>query len=83
MWIKPAAQPTTVQVAAKQERFVQKVMLLCVWWDWKRIINHFELVHTDAVNTAALYSEQLNDRFNASLAVRYPALINLKRTSEA
>ena len=32
VWIKPAAQPTTVQVA-KQDRFAPKVML-CVWWNF-------------------------------------------------
>ena len=79
VWIKPAAQPTTVQVVAKQDRFAQKVML-CVWWNFEGIINHFELVQNGAVNAAALYSEQLDDRVYAALAARrYPAaLINRK-----
>ena len=57
VWIKPAAQPT-IQVVAKQDRFVQKVVMLCVWW-WniEAIINHFKLVQNGAVNGAALYNE--------------------------
>ena len=80
VWIKPAAQPTTVQVVAKQDRFAQKVMLCVVWWNFEGIINHFELVQNGAVNAAALYSEQLDDRVYAALAARrYPAaLINRK-----
>ena len=74
--IKPAAQPT-VQVIAKQDRFAQKVVMLCVWWNFEGIINHFELVQNGAVDAAALYSEQL-DNVYAALAVRYPALINRK-----
>ena len=29
-WIKPTTQPTKVQLVAKQDRFVQKVVMLCV-----------------------------------------------------
>ena len=43
VWIKPAAQPTE-QVAAKQDRLDQKVMLCVWWWNFEGIINHFELV---------------------------------------
>ena len=42
LMIKIAAQPTTVQVVAKQDSFPQKVML-CVWWNFGGIINHFAL----------------------------------------
>ena len=55
------AQPNTVQVVAKQDRFAQKVVMLCVWWNFEAIINHIELVQTGAVN-AALYSEHLDDK---------------------
>ena len=53
----------------------------CVWWNFKGIINHFELVQNGVVNAAALYSGQLDDRIcTAALAARrYPAaLINRK-----
>ena len=42
--IKPAAKPTTVQVATKQDGFTQEVVMLCVWWNFEGVINHFELV---------------------------------------
>ena len=43
--IKPAAQLTTAQVVAKQNRFAQMVVMLCaVRWNFEGIINHFELV---------------------------------------
>ena len=31
VWIKHAAQPTKAQVVANQDRFAQKVVMLCVW----------------------------------------------------
>ena len=40
VWIKPYTQPTTAKAVAKQDRLVQKVML-CVWWNFIRIINLF------------------------------------------
>ena len=75
MWIKPAAQPT-VLVVAKQDRFAQSVMLVCVYWKFKEL-NHFEFIHDGTVKAAALYSKQF-DRVQAALAPRYPALINRK-----
>ena len=72
MWIRSAAQLTTVQVA-KLNHFAQKVML-CGWWNFKGIANHFELAQNGAMNAAALYSEQL-DHVYASLAARYPAAL--------
>ena len=54
-------------------------MLLCVWWDFEGIINHFELVQNGAVNPAP-YSEQLHDRVYAALAAcHHPALLSRKR----
>ena len=55
VWIKPAVQPTMLQVA-KPDRFAQKVML-CIWCNFEGIINYFELLQSGAVNAAALYSE--------------------------
>ena len=72
MWIRSAAQLTTVQVA-ELNHFAQKVML-CGWWNFEGITNHFELVQNGAMNAAALYSEQL-DHVYASLAARYPAAL--------
>ena len=52
--------------------------MLCVWWNFEGIINHFELVQNGAVNTA-LYSELLDGRVDAArTARRYPALIDRK-----
>ena len=59
--IKPAAQPTTLQFVAKQDRFAQNVVMLFVWWNLEGITNHFEIVQNCAVNMA-LYSEQWYDR---------------------
>ena len=75
VWIKPAAQPASVQVA-KQNCFSQKVML-CVWGYFEGIINHFELVQNGIANVA-YFNEQL-DRVYTALATRYHvALINGK-----
>ena len=51
VWIKPAAQPTTVQVV-KQDCFTRKIMLSVWWWNFEGIINFFELVQNGAVNAA-------------------------------
>ena len=76
VWITPVQ--TKVQIA-KQGRFAQEVMLWLVWWNFEGIIDHFEFVQNGAVNSAALYSEQLDDRvYVAALAAPYPALINRK-----
>ena len=49
-------QPT-VKVVTKQDRFTQKVAMLCVvWWNFEPIIIHSEFVQNGAAN-AALYSE--------------------------
>ena len=77
VWIKPAAQPTTVQVIAKQDRFAQKVVMMCRC-DFEGLINHFELVQNGSLNEAALYSEQLDRVCVAPVTRRYPALINRK-----
>ena len=55
-------------------------MSCCVWWNFKEeIINHFELVQNGAVNAAALYIGQLDDRVCAALAARcHPVSTNRK-----
>ena len=58
VWIKLAAQPA-VQFT-KQDCFAQNVVMLCVWWNFEGIINHFGLVQNGAVNSTTLYSEQLD-----------------------
>ena len=78
VWIKSTAVPPTALVA-KQDHFDQNV-ILCVWWNLKGIIYHFDLVQYGTLNAAALYSEQLDDRVYATLAARRysAALINRK-----
>ena len=52
--------------------------MLCAWWNFKGIINHFEHVQNGPVNDGALYSEQLDDRVYTAVAARNPDLLNGK-----
>ena len=65
MFIKAVAQ-TTVQVVA------QKVVMLCVLWNFEEVINHFLLVQNGAEMNAELYSEQLD--FPASMNRKHALL---------
>ena len=76
--MKSANQPTMVHVA-KQDRFSQKGVL-CVLWNFGRIINYFKLIQNGSLNAAAPYSEQLDDRVCTALAGRrYPEALTSRK----
>ena len=68
VWVKPAAQTTAIQVT-KQDRFAQKLVMLCVCWYIEGIINHFEHLQNGAVDATAFYSEQLDSIYTSSRLV--------------
>jgi len=64
------------QLVPIRKRFLKK-LLLCVWWNFERVI-HFELIPNGVVVDVDLYCVQL-DRMFVKLQQKYPSLFNRKR----
>ena len=54
-----------------------KKVLLCIWWDYKRIIHHEVLEYDDTIS-ADKYCQQF-DILNTALLQKRPALVNRHR----
>jgi hypothetical protein len=72
-WLDKGQLPVPV---AKREQFEKKA-LLCVWWNYERLI-YYELVPGGRMINVEVYSQQLQKMYTGFLE-KYPALVNQKR----
>ncbi|GFX75933.1 mariner Mos1 transposase [Trichonephila clavipes] len=73
LWSKCGEAAQTVS----KPRLTARKVLLCIWWDWKRII-YYELLPHDQTLNSDLYCQQL-DSLKLAIDQQQPELANRRR----